>query len=262
MKKSHLIIYTALFALPVRAQLPVTDMASISSELATFGIDVAEQLLHSDKLGEYVALTQEALEKLQEVSNYVQQAKISLEIIQEGHKLAQQIKTIQTEVSQLSSLTDEEMANAICFAAELGEKIAQKIEQITETVGEGSSGGNKTAEMSDYERLQLLQNIKQEIQQLQDMLAKVQKRFQAKDAKQQLQNYLTDATSYAILYGVVGGEETFTPQAYANARSQMEKSTQSKSSSQTNKSSTSKSSTKSTKTTKSTSKQSTSKTKK
>ena len=253
MKKIYLIIYTALCCLPVRAQLPVTDVASITSELTTFGIDVAEQLLHSDKLGEYVALTQEALEKLQEVSSYVQQAKISLEIVQEGHKLAQQIKTIQTEVSQLSSLTDEEIANAICFAAELGDKIAQKMEQITETVGEGSSQGNSTGELSDYERLQLLQNIKQEIQQLQDMLSKVQKRFQAKDAKQQLQKYITDATSYAILYGVVGGEETFTPQEYVKARSQIEKGTKSNSSSKTNKR---------TKTTKSTSKTTTSKTKK
>jgi hypothetical protein len=235
MKKIYLIIYVALFCIPMQAQIPVTDVASLSNDMFSFGIDVAEQFEHSIKLGEYLMLTQEALEKLQEVSNYVQQAKISLEIIQEGNKLAQQIKTIQTEMSQLSSLTDQEIANAICMAADLGEMIAQKVEQISETIGQSSTSSNNqsTAELNDYERLQLLQNIKAEIINLQDMLSKVQKRFQATDSKEQLQEYLSNLTMCAVLYGITGGEGTITPESVAQARQEMNKASNAKTTTKT-----------------------------
>lgn len=206
MKKTYLILSIALCSLPLRAQLPVTDIASIYQNMGNFMADAMEQLNHTQALSEYIMLAQEAVEKLQEVSDYVQQAKISVEIVQEGVKLAQQIKTIQSEMSQLESLTDQEIANAICFASDLGNMIAQKIDQASETLGDS----NNESEMSDYERLQLLQNIKQEIKSLQEMLAKVQKRFQAKDSKEQLQAYLNDVTTCALLYGVSGGKTVLT----------------------------------------------------
>lgn len=228
MKRIYTWVIVFAFTLPIRAQLPVTDLASIYQNVANFATDAYEQYKHTESLAKYIMLSEEALEKLQNVSNYVQQAKVSVEIIQEGVQLAKQVKNIQDEICGLQSLTDEEISNALCLSVELGEMIAEKIDQASEMAGKkvNKQGG----ELSDYERLQLLQNIKKEIKDLQEMLAKVQKRFQAKDAKEQVQQYTNDMVTCAILYGVSGGETALTLTELNKTREEMKKSTSKKSS--------------------------------
>lgn len=204
MKKCYLFFFFLLLTKPLFAQFVVSDPASISQRIALFMEELGEKLIDRNELvaqtfntTEMLKQAQEGLQKLQKVSAYVQGAKISYEIIDEGVKLANQVQDIQQNMSKLTHLTDEEIANALCFSAELGDYIADKVEEANEML----TGKKNTGEMSDYERIQLLKSIKKELKSLRSILSDVQKRFKNKNSYALFEDYTRSLTCEMIFFG-------------------------------------------------------------
>ena len=95
------------------------------------------------------------------------------------------------------SSSDEEIANALCFSAELRDYIADKVEEANEML----TGKKNTGEMSDYERIQLLKSIKKELKSLRSILSDVQKRFKNKNSYALFEDYTRSLTCEMIFFG-------------------------------------------------------------
>lgn len=205
MKKILLLILFMLSLPAVHAQFVVSDPTSFTQRLSLFAEELYEIMTDRKELmsqtantGQMLKNTKEALEKLQRVSQYVQGAKISLDILKEGVNLSKQVSKLHTDFSQLSHLTDEEMANAVCFSAELGDHIAEMIDEAKEMLNSRKNKG----EMTDYERIQLLKDIHAELKTLRGLLTKVQKRFKDKNSMALMDDYMRAMTCEAIFFGM------------------------------------------------------------
>lgn len=205
MKKILFLILFATMLDPVHAQFVVSDPASITQRLSLFAEELYEIMTDRKELisqtantGEMLQKTKEAIEKLQKVSNYVQGAKISLDIVSEGFALSKQVTKLQSDFSKLTHLTNEEIANAICFSAELGDHIAEMVSEAKEMLNSRKDKG----EMTDYERIQLLKDIKSELKTLRSLLSKVQKRFKEKNAIALVDDYMRAMTCEVLFYGM------------------------------------------------------------
>ncbi len=203
MKKFYLILLLMALSGKLFAQFVVSDPTAITQRITLFLNEMNEKLLDRNEMvtqtfntTQMLKQAQEGIQKLQKVSAYVQGAKISYEIIDEGVKLAKQVQDIQQNVSRLTHLTDEEISNAICFSAELGDYIADKVEEANEML----SSKKDLGEMSDYERIQLLKSIKSELVKLRGILTDVQKRFKNKNAYALCEDYLRSLTCEMIFF--------------------------------------------------------------
>lgn len=205
MKKILLLILFMPMLTTAHAQFVVSDPTSFSQRLSLFAEELYEIMTDRKELisqtantGEMLQKTKEAIEKLQKVSNYVQGAKISLDIVKEGVNLSKQVSKLHTEFSKLTHLTDEEIANAICFSAELGDHVADKVSEAKEMLSSRKDKG----EMTDYERIQLLKDIHAELKALRSLLTKVQNRFKAKNSLALMDDYMQAMTTEAIFFGM------------------------------------------------------------
>jgi hypothetical protein len=205
MKKILLLILFFTMLAPVHAQFVVSDPTSIAQRLSLFAEELYEIMTDRQELisqtantGEMLQKTKEAIEKLQKVSNYVQGAKISLDIVKEGVNLSKQVNKLHTEFSKLTYLTDQEIANAICFSAELGDHIAEMVGEANEMLNSRRDKG----EMTDYERIQLLKDIQLELKTLRGLLSQVEKRFKDKNSMALMDDYMQAMTTEAIFFGM------------------------------------------------------------
>ncbi|MBO7160057.1 MAG: hypothetical protein J6V62_01285 [Paludibacteraceae bacterium] len=205
MKKILLLILFSTMLVPAHAQFVVSDPTSFSQRLSLFAEELYEIMIDRQELisqtantGEMLQKTKEAIEKLQKVSNYVQGAKISLDIVKEGVNLSKQVNKLHTEFSKLTYLTDQEIANAICFSAELGDHVAEMVNEANEMLTSRKDKG----EMTDYERIQLLKDIKTELKTLRSLLSKVEKRFKDKNSLALMDDYMQAMTTEAIFFGM------------------------------------------------------------
>ena len=205
MKKILLLMLFTSQLLTAYAQWVVSDPTSFAQRLSLFAEELYEIMTDRKELisqtantGEMLQKTKEAIEKLQKVSNYVQGAKISLDIIKEGVALSNQVNKLHTDFSQLTHLTDEEMANAVCFSAELGDHVADMVAEAKEMLSSRKDKG----EMTDYERIQLLKDIQKELKTLRGLLTSVQKRFKDKNSLALMDDYMQAMTTEAIFFGM------------------------------------------------------------
>ncbi len=205
MKKILLLILFFTMLAPVHAQFVVSDPTSIAQRLSLFAEELYEIMTDRQELisqtantGEMLQKTKEAIEKLQKVSNYVQGAKISLDIVKEGVNLSKQVNKLHTEFCKLTYLTDQEIANAICFSAELGDHIAEMVGEANEMLNSRRDKG----EMTDYERIQLLKDIQLELKTLRGLLSQVEKRFKDKNSMALMDDYMQAMTTEAIFFGM------------------------------------------------------------
>lgn len=205
MKRRILIPFLLLASLSMQAQFVISDPASITQRATIWFQEFAEMLKTFNETaqqtyntGEMLEQSKRALEKLQQVSDFVQSSTLAIDIADESIQMAQQVQQINEHMGQLKSLTEQEVANALCFAVEIGEEITKKVEEAQTMLGKK---GNK-GEMSDYERIQLLQKIKKDIKDIRALLTKVQKRFKDKSATALLDSYLRTMTNDVVFYGL------------------------------------------------------------
>ena len=153
--------------MPMYAQFMVTDPASITQRLTLFLEELAEAMQErysieqqTDNTSELVEQNKETLKKLQKISNFIKSALVVKEIAEESNAVVQKVKNINEKFSELDELTKEEVYNVLNFTVDLGEQVSEKLKESKKM---SSSTTSSSGEMTDYERLQILNNIKDEI---------------------------------------------------------------------------------------------------
>lgn len=181
-----ILIFLMVSCTPAYAQWMVTDPSSITQRLTLFMEEIAEAMSsryslekQTDNTSELLENSKKSLEKLQKISNYIKSALVIQEIAEESTEVMKKISNINSKFSKLDNLTEEEVYNVLNFALDLGEQISDKVKESNKV-----TKGNKTTsgEMTDYERLQVLNEIKDEIVKLKKNLDALEKRFKSKNS--------------------------------------------------------------------------------
>ena len=172
--------------MPMYAQFMVTDPASITQRLTLFLEELAEAMQErysieqqTDNTSELVEQNKETLKKLQKISNFIKSALVVKEIAEESNAVVQKVKNINEKFSELDELTKEEVYNVLNFTVDLGEQVSEKLKESKKM---SSSTTSSSGEMTDYERLQILNNIKDEIVKVKKKLSDVESRFKKKNS--------------------------------------------------------------------------------
>lgn len=201
-----ILIVASCTPMPMYAQWMVTDPASISQRLTLFLEELSESIQErytmeqqTDNTSELVEQNKESLKKLQKISNFIKSALVVKEIAEEGNNVIKKVKSINDNFSKLERLTKEEVYNALSFSVDLGEQVYEKVKESKKN---SSSTATKSGEMTDYERLEILNQIKEEIVKLKKNLASVESRFKNKNSyevfSKQARSYTREALFMAF----------------------------------------------------------------
>ena len=191
--------------MPMYAQLVVADPGSLSQRITLFLEELAEAMNsrytleeQKDKTTELVEQNKESLEKLRKISNYIQTALVVQEIAEESNEVIEKIRNINEQFSKLDKLTKEEVYNVLNFSMDLSKQVLEKVSESKKM----SKNGQKSGEMTDYERLQVLNDIKEEIVKIKKNLTEIEKRFKSKNSyetfTQQARAYTREALFMAF----------------------------------------------------------------
>ncbi len=191
--------------MPMYAQLVVADPGSLSQRITLFLEELAEAMNsrytleeQKDKTTELVEQNKESLEKLRKISNYIQTALVVQEIAEESNEVIEKIRNINEQFSKLDKLTKEEVYNVLNFSMDLSKQVLEKVSESKKM----SKNGQKSGEMTDYERLQVLNDIKAEIVKIKKNLTEIEKRFKSKNSyetfTQQARAYTREALFMAF----------------------------------------------------------------
>ena len=200
------VVVASCTPMPMYAQWMVTDPASISQRLTLFLEELAEAMQErysidkqTDNTSELVEQNKESLKKLQKISNFIKSALVVKEIAEEGNNVVKKVKNINDNFSKLDRLTKEEVYNVLSFAVDLGEQVYEKVQESKKN---SSSTLTKSGEMTDYERLEILYEIKDEIVKIKKSLTSVESRFKSKNSyevfSKQARSYTREALFMAF----------------------------------------------------------------
>ena len=229
---------------PMYAQWLVTDPSSITQRLTLFLEELSEAMQErytmekqTDNTSELVKQNDESVKKLQKISNYIKTALVVKEIAEESNNVMKKVKNINEQFSKLDRLTKEEYYNILNFTVDLGEQAFDKVKESKKM----SNNTQNNGEMTDYERLQILNGIKDEIVKLKKNLSDIEARFKSKNSYEEFSKQARAYTREALFMAFEATNDTEAIKKTA--------STSSKSSSKsTSKTSSKKTSTKTTKT--------------
>lgn len=151
-----------LYAVP---QSVVTDPTSMAQRIALFlqqmeevvsqSLDISETM---DNTSNLLKLSEKSAEYLQKVSQYIKTSRQLVSITEAELRVAQKIEKYSKLLNDMDDMTPTEKANAIRSIVMLGAAAIERISNALQMVN-GESG----AKMSDYERLQLLTTIENEV---------------------------------------------------------------------------------------------------
>lgn len=197
--------------MPMYAQLVVADPASVSQRLTLFLEELSEAMQErytlekqTDNTSELVKQNKESLKKLQKISNYIKSALVVKEIAEESKNVMKKVKNINEKFSKLDKLTNEEVCNVLNFTVELGEQVYDKVKESKKT----SSSTTTSGEMTDYERLQILNEIKGEIVKIKKGLTNVESRFKSKNSYELFSQQTRAYTREALFMAFESNNET------------------------------------------------------
>ncbi len=186
---------------PMYAQWLVTDPSSITQRLTLFLEELSEAMQErytmekqTDNTSELVEQNKESLKKLQKISNYIKSALVVKEIAEESNNVIKKVKNINDKYSKLERLTKEEVYNVLNFTVDLGEQVYDKVKESKKM----SSTSTKSGEMTDYERLQILNEIKDEIVNIKKSLTDVETRFKKKNSYEEFSKQARAYTREAL----------------------------------------------------------------
>jgi hypothetical protein len=151
-----------------------------------------------------VEQNKETLKKLQKISNFIKSALVVKEIAEESNAVVQKVKNINEKFSKLDKLTNEEVCNVLNFTVELGEHVYSKVKESKKM----SSSTSKSGEMTDYERLQILNGIKEEIVKVKKSLTNVESRFKSKNSYELFSKQTRAYTREALFMAFESNNET------------------------------------------------------
>ena len=203
--KKTIIVWLILcgFTARVSAQATVIDATAVSQRLTLFLEEMEEAveqrltlLEQAESMRQHLALVQDAKKKLREVSHYVQTSAYTVDIVNYGTSIVKKVRSFRTEIAGLDGFTDEEKYNITLNMLQLADYGAGKVEEGVTLSKSNSSDG----EFSDYERLQLLKDIRQELGDLDAQLDEVLSVTLSTNAYNELTSGLKDLAMKAIMF--------------------------------------------------------------
>ena len=100
------------------------------------------------------------------------------EIAEESNNVINKVKNISDKFSKLDKLTSEEVYNFLNFSIAFNEQVYDRFQESKKM----SSSTTSSGEMTDYERLQILNNIKDEIVRMKKNLSNIESGFKKKNS--------------------------------------------------------------------------------
>ena len=198
--------------MPMYAQVPVTDLGSITQRVSLFLEELAEAMQErysiekqTDNTSELVQQNKESLAKLKKISNFIKSALVVKEIAEESNAVMQKVRNINQQFSELDELTSEEVYNVLNFTVYLGEHVSEKLKESKKM---SSSSMSSSGEMTDYERLQILNNIKDEIVKIKKNLSDVESRFKSKNSYEEFSKQARAYTREALFMAFEATNDT------------------------------------------------------
>lgn len=144
----------------------VSDPASVTQRMALFLETMNESLEQTFQMVEQVEtakeslrLTQEAAEKLRKISSFIKNSYDVLQMSESGLRISKKIISYKSKIMDLSNLSDKEKYWILDMSVDIAAKAAQRVADGMKLAKEGATDG----EFSDYERLQLIRAVKEEI---------------------------------------------------------------------------------------------------
>lgn len=197
--------------MPMYAQFVVTDPGSISQRLTLFLEELSEAMQDRYTLEkqagntlELLEQSKESLRKLQKISNYIKSALVVKEIADESNNVLKKVRNINDNFSKQEGLTKEEIYNVLNFTVEIGERIYDKVNESKKM----STSGSESGEMTDYERLQILNEIKDGIVETKKCLTNIESRFKNKNSYELLTKQARKYTREALFMAFESENET------------------------------------------------------
>ncbi|MBQ1850923.1 MAG: hypothetical protein II455_06940 [Paludibacteraceae bacterium] len=163
-------IFTSLIFLSVTiavmSQAVVTDPTSMAQRIALFleemeetisqSLDLAENSENTSKL---LSLSKETAESLINVSNFIKTSRQVVEITEAEMRIAQKLRDYSARIKDMESLTLSEKVNVVNSMVNLGSEAMKRIKSALDM----AKSGKIDAKLSDYERLQILSQVENEV---------------------------------------------------------------------------------------------------
>lgn len=154
--------FVTLSAMP---QAVVTDPSSMAQRIAIFLEEMEEALSQSMDLAESTEntkrlfeLSQETMESITKVSDFIKTSRQVMDITEAEIRIADKIKDYAMRIRSMNSLTFDEKVNIINSLITMGSESSRRIKSVIDLVK-----GDADAKMSDYERLQILTQVENEV---------------------------------------------------------------------------------------------------
>jgi hypothetical protein len=203
MKKKLLLIVFIFGCVSAYPQAIVTDPSSMSQRIALFFEQMEEALSQMMQLVEQVEnarqtleISKEAREKLKKVSSFIQASADVLEIANSGIRITNKIGLYKSAIMEMNYLTTEEKYNILCATVKLGHHASEK-------VSEGimmSKTREKDGEFSDYERLQMLKAVKEEVLYIESEIDDMYSRCLSQSAYNDFAEGISELTVDAMMF--------------------------------------------------------------
>ncbi|MBP5259679.1 MAG: hypothetical protein J6Z12_03485 [Paludibacteraceae bacterium] len=177
MKRLFIVLLIAYgVSIQVKAQTAVVDPTSVAQRLALFLEEMEEAveqrftlIEQAESMREHLQIVQDTKKRLQEVSAFVKSSAYAVDIVNYGTDIGKKIKQYKQEIAGLDELTDEEKYNIVLNMLQLADFAADRVQEGMRLAKSNGSDG----EFTDFERLQLLKDIRQNLDDLDRQLDEV-----------------------------------------------------------------------------------------
>lgn len=203
MKKTFLFIVLIFGYLNAYPQAVVTDPISMTQRVALFFEQMEEALSHRMQLIEQVEtarqtlqISKEAREKLKKVSSFIQTSVDVLDIANSGIRISKKIGLYKNAIIEMNNLTTEEKYNILCITVTLGHHASEKVSEGINM----SKTREQDGEFSDYERLQMIKAIKEEVLYIESELDDLYSRCLSQSAYNEFTKGISELTVDAMMF--------------------------------------------------------------
>lgn len=203
MKRGILFISMMLMACEAIPQAIVTDPSSMAQRIALFleemeetisqSLDIAESSENTWKLFQ---VTEESINNLKKVSSFIKMSRQFVEITDAEIRIAEKLEKYSERVRQMSTLSKDEKINIIASMINLGSAAVERIKNGIDIVKNNSSD----AKLSDFERLQILSTLEDEILALENAIDETYETSMSEESMDGILSTISGMSKRAIMF--------------------------------------------------------------
>lgn len=203
MKKGVLFISLLLIAIDAIPQAVVTDPSSMAQRIALFleemeetvsqSLDIAE---NSENTRRLFQMTEESINDLKRVSSFIKMSRQFVEITDAEIRIAGKLEKYSERIRQMSTLSKDEKINIIASMINLGSAAVERVKNGIDIVKNSSND----AKLSDFERLQILTTLEDEILALENAIDETYERSMSEEAMDGILSTIEGMSKRAIMF--------------------------------------------------------------